>query len=51
MSKVKCEDCTFGFLKKLMGELGPCTRLDDDECPNYNEETDTIEMDEEGAED
>ena len=29
MSKVKCEDCTFGFLKKLMGELGPCTRLDD----------------------
>lgn len=47
MKKVKCEDCMFGFIKKLNGGSGPCTRLDDYECPNYNEETDTIEMDDE----
>ena len=39
---IKCEDCMFGFLKAVIG--GPCTRLDDEECPNFNEETGEIEM-------
>lgn len=41
----KCEDCTFGALKVLLGtDTAPCTRIDDEECPNYNEETGEIEM-------
>ena len=35
------KDCTFDFLKRLIGGF------DDHECPNYNDETDTVEMEEE----
>lgn len=42
---IKCKDCRFGGLKVLLdNESAPCLRLDDEECPNYNEETDEIEM-------
>ena len=42
---VKCKDCRFGGLKVLLdNESAPCLRLDDEECPNYNEETGEIEM-------
>jgi len=37
---IKCKDCRFGGLKVLLdNESAPCLRLDDEECPNYNEET------------
>lgn len=32
---IKCKDCRFGGLKVL---------LDNEECPNYNEETGEIEL-------
>lgn len=42
---IKCKDCRFGGLKVLLdNESAPCLRLDDEECPNYNEETGEIEM-------
>lgn len=42
---IKCEDCRFGGLKVLLdNDSVPCLRLDDEECPNYNEETGEIEM-------
>ena len=46
---IKCKDCRFGGLKVLLdNESAPCLRLDDEECPNYNEETGEIEMLREG---
>lgn len=42
---VKCKDCRFGGLKVLLdNESAPCLRLDDEECPNYNEETEIKEF-------
>lgn len=42
---IKCKDCRFGGLKVLLdNESAPCLRLDDEECPNYNEETGEIDM-------
>ena len=49
---VKCTDCRHGALKVLLGtDLAPCMRLDDYECPNYNEETNRIEIEEEDKDD
>lgn len=39
---IECENCIYGFFKSI-GD-GPCMRLDDRECPNYNEVTDRIEV-------
>lgn len=37
---IKCKDCRFGGLKVLLdNESAPCLRVDNEECPNYNEET------------
>lgn len=42
---IKCRDCRFGGLKVLLdNESAPCLRLDDEECPNYNEETGEIKL-------
>ncbi len=38
---IECENCIYGFFKSI-GD-GPCMRLDDRECPNYNRVTDKIE--------
>lgn len=38
---IECENCIYGFFKSI-GD-GPYMRLDDRECPNYNEVTDKIE--------
>lgn len=35
---IKCKDCRFGGLKVLLdNESAPCLRVDNEECPNYNE--------------
>lgn len=42
---IKCKDCRFGGLKVLLdNESAPCLRVDNEECPHYNEETVEIEL-------